>query len=195
MTDIAQDDDDAVDVESFDLNEAQMSEKGSSGEMEQEGDTNFSREDNEDDERVSTNGQLSENEYEVNICEEEDGGEEEGGEVEDMEDEDVEDDVEPNEDLEEDYENEEDEEEEEEEGDVEDYGQDDDDDDGVEHNYDNDIDLTGISSYANVSGFDALEGMDDFDRTTEHNMSEELSQATLNLMADLENDMSNDYYS
>lgn len=50
--------------------------------------------------------------------------------------------------------------------------------------------INGLSNEYSNSG----DEIDDFDRTTEHNMSEELSQATFNLMADLENDMNRDYY-
>ena len=54
--------------------------------------------------------------------------------------------------------------------------------------------ITDISSQFTNHEFDDLQDLEDLARTTEHNMSEELSQATFNLMADLENESSNDYF-
>ncbi len=73
--------------------------------------------------------------------------------------------------------------------DSEEDGIDDDDDDNQFQRRDFDMDQV-VDEGSNNEYSDIVE----MERTNEQNMSEELSEATFNLMADLENDMQSDYY-
>ena len=63
-----------------------------------------------------------------------------------------------------------------------------------DEDYISSLGINDISNQYISHEFDDLEDLEDLARTAERNMSEELSQATFNLMADLQNESSNDYF-
>jgi len=63
-----------------------------------------------------------------------------------------------------------------------------------DEDYISSLGINDISNQYINHEFEDLEDLEDLARTTERNMSEELSQATFNLMADLQNESSNDYF-
>eukprot|EP00794_Sanderia_malayensis_P016938 gene16939-18645_t len=106
-------------------------------------------------------------------------------EVEENEEDDDEEDIEDKYDDEEDVDEEDDEEED----------NDEEDDEEIKVEYERNTVMNQVLNHQSENNLSELVDIDvDFDGTNEQNMSEELSEATFNLMADLENEMEADYY-
>ena len=164
-------------VDSFDWNETRVSDNGSVEEEDAEEAEDYGEEEEEEEVEEETN--IEEDEERQSVNEYEEGvdmieyNDDEDVEVDDKDDENEDNEDEVVDDMEDDdYEDEE----------------------TNDEDYIRSLGINDISNQYTNHDFEGLEDLEDLARTTEHNMSEELSQATFNLMADLENDTSNDYY-